>query len=259
MAAGVYFNLVKTDYDRALEEFNLAKTELHNDADLLSDIALVQMRQGDFDEALENYSKAAEVDPLNPSIHADRSLCLSFVRQFQEAEQSINRAIALDPSRSEWYNQKLWLYGSRYGDVARMLPVIQDALNHTDTLDFVSDIWTYIEFLPASSQDSLYSLMGLSSDELFDHFRMECRDRVDTGLYYGTVAHAYYNRGDTALMMAYRDSVRTVLEKDLQANPDDPHRASALGLVLAYSGSCEEAEKWGRHGEELLSVATCHW
>lgn len=259
MAAGIYYNLVQTDYERALEEFNFAKPELHNDADLITGIALVQMRQGDFDDALENYRKAAEVDPLNPSVHADRATCLRFVRMFPEAEQSVDRAISLDPSRSQWYLEKLWGYNSQYGDAVMMLPVIQDALSHVDTLDFIADLWPFLENLPPSSQDSLYVRIGLSSDLLFDRYRKECRDRVDTTTYYATLAQAYYNRGNHTSMAAYLDSVRTTLERQLTANPDDPHRASALGLALAYSDSCEEAEKWGMRGEELLSIAKCHW
>jgi len=259
MAAGIYYNLVKTDYERALEEFNLAKGELHNDADLIADIALVQMRQGDFDQALENYRKAAEVDPLNPATHARRSVCQRFVRQFAEADQSIDRAIALDPARAEWYVHKMWGYISRYGDASRLIPVVQEALEHADTLDVIAQIWPNLERFPSASEDSILSVIGFSSDELFDRYQRECRNRVDTVEYYATLAMGYYDRGDSALMAAYGDSVRTLLAKELKAHPDDAHRASALGLALAYSDACEEAEEWGMRGEEMLSIAKCHW
>jgi len=129
LAAGKYYNLVETDYERALDQFQLARSEMHNDADLLGEIGLVQMRQGRFEESKENNERAAELDPLNPVVHANLANCLRFTRSFDEAEKAVDRAIALDPSRAEWYVQKMEIYASRYGDPERIKEIAAEAVD----------------------------------------------------------------------------------------------------------------------------------
>jgi|GEM_PF-7044578 len=258
MAAGIFFNLTETDYDRAMTELNLAFSELHSDADLVANIAFVHFRQGRFDEADESFSKAAELDPLNPAIHAWRSQFFRFRRMFSEAEQSVDRAISLDPKRPYYYLEKLWGYNSHYGDWNKNREVVREALSHVDTLEFVWTILPSIVSVNGLPLDSLFAGHTLHS-AFFDRFRKEYRQKTDAYLFYQSLAQGYREAGNAALTAVYFDSARMGTEKQLQKVPDNPYLTSGLGIVMAYLGMCEEAVELGIRGKELLSIAKCHW
>ena len=247
-ARGVYYNLVKRDYDRALEEFNMAKSELHNDADLLVDIALVLMRQGKFLEAQEHYRNAINLDPLNALKYMRLSNCLMFTNSWDEAELAINRAVALRP-KNHWIRTfKLELYMNKYGEWEKMEPIVREALANADTLKFISKNFWLLDRLP-----------GLPARALIDRFRIRERDSINLYEHYQNTALAYYVIGDSTMSLLYEDSARVLLEKQLMDNPDQPHRVSNLGLSLARLGECERAVELGKEGKQLLSVDDCHW
>ncbi len=252
MAAGFFYNLTETDYDSAMSELNLANSELHNDADLVTNIALVQWRQGKFDEAGENFRKAAELDPLNPVLHSFRSQFFRFMRNFPEAERSINRAIALDPKRAEFYGEKLAGIASRYGDWNKCREILQEALNQFDTLEFVRTFG-------GASMDSLTGGHIFKNSAFLERFREDSRNRLDLPSYYGSMAYVYREAGNAALTTAYFDSAKNIVEKRLKVVPNDPSLTSALGSILSEIGKCADAVKLGTRGKELLSIAKCHW
>jgi TolB-like protein len=220
-ALGVYYNLVETDYERALKEFNAARSETHNGADLISAIALVQLRQGRFFESQENFRKAVELDPINSNRHWQLGIALMFTRSHSESERSLNRAIALEPNRAQFHEQKLILSVHRYADWEPVSQVIEDALLKTDTLEFLSSAWWVCERLD-----------DLPREAMFERFRTQYRDRMEIDSYYASAINEY---------------------------PDDAFRASDLGEVLAALGECEEAVEMGQRGKEMLSIDDCHW
>jgi tetratricopeptide (TPR) repeat protein len=252
MAAGIFYNLTETDYDSAMTELDRATSELHNDADLVTNIALVEWRQGKFDEADENFRKAVDLDPLNPSVHSWRSQFFRFRRMFADAEQSINRAIALDPKRGDFYVEKLAGYVSRYGDWNKNREVVREALSQIDTLEFVR----------AVGGGTLDSLLGghLLKDGVFiNRYREDSRKKLDAISFYQSLAIMYRDAGNAALTTVYLDSTRSTVEQRLKVVPNDALLSSALGGVLAYLGSCTKAVEFGIRGKELLSIAKCHW
>jgi serine/threonine protein kinase/tetratricopeptide (TPR) repeat protein len=258
MAAGIYYNLTETDYDQAMTELNLAFSELPSDAELVTNIALVQWRQGRFAEATENFRKATELDPLNPAIHSWRSEFFRFRRMFSEAEQSVDRAIALDPKRPYSYLEKLWGYNSRYGDWNKNREVVREALSYVDTLEFVNTILPMVRSLNGLPLDSLFADRRLQYSSFFDRFREKYYSKMNDN-FYAQLACGYGEAGDAALKAVYLDSARVVIEKQLQEVPDNPYRTSALGIVMANLGSCKQAVELGIRGKELLSIAKCHW
>ncbi len=259
MAAGIYYNLVEDNYERALIELNRATLELHNDADLVANIAFVQFRQGKFEEASANFEKAVEFDPLNPAVYASRSEFFRFNRMYAEAEQSINRAIALDPRRADYYIEKVVGLVSRYGDWNRVREIVREALANADTLQFIYLITSLSEYSHGLSVDSLFAGTGVDFKVMVGRIRSEYRSKLAIDLYYCILAGWYSHTGNASLASMYRDSARTSLETRLQSKPDDWQRVSMLSVLLLYMGSCPQAVDMGIRAKELLSIAKCHW
>jgi len=263
MAAGIFYNLTETDYDLAMSELNRAYSELHSDADLLVNIALVQFRQGKFIEASENFDRAADLDPFNSVIHWWRGLFYRFQRMYPEERESIDRAIALDPLRVEYYVEKLMASVSQYGDWNRCREIVDEALKKVDTLDFFTAVSASYGVGSGAalgfSADSLFTDQPLQYSSLLARLQREYRQKMDTYIFFAQLAQLYSYAGDSVLQAVYLDSASLELQKHVKELPDDPHGATALGIILAYLGKCEEAVEYGIRGKELLSIAKCHW
>ncbi len=68
-------------------------------------------------------------------------------------------------------------------------------------------------------------------------------------------ADAHRLMGEPELAHASYDSARAILEKELDAHPDDHRIHSALGFAYAGLGRKEEAIREGKRGVELLPVS----
>jgi tetratricopeptide (TPR) repeat protein len=248
-AMGTFYNLVETDYDRALEEFNMARSEVHSDSRLLGSIALVQFRKGQFEEATENWRRATELDPLNSFSHEFFSRFLTFTRSYEEAEIAANRAIAIDGTSVANYSTKMRIYGSRYGDLSKQVAVAREALRQCDTLEFLANNWWLNRAMPK-----------LAWDSLLVEFKAKYESNRDRIWYFGSVTTAHYMLGDSALYRTYTDSARMVLEQQLDDNPiDAAERKTDLGALYAALGDCDRAIEFGIDGKESLTIDDCHW
>jgi serine/threonine protein kinase/tetratricopeptide (TPR) repeat protein len=263
MAAGVFYNFTETDYDLALAELNRAYSELHGDADLVINIALVQFRQGKFDEADENFRKATDLDPLNPSVYMWHCDFYRFMRKYAEARECIDRALALDSSRVEFYGEKLMTTVSQYGDWAKVKEVFGEALRHSDTTKFYSLMVTALGGAagPAlmTPMDSLFADKPEMRGLLTERFRSSQRQTMDLDMFYLGLAQGYGLTGNSKLRAIYLDSTRIAIQRVLKEVPDHPLKTSVLAGVMAYLGKCDEAVQLGARGKELLSIAKCHW
>lgn len=247
IALGIYYNIVETNYDHALNEFNKAETEINNDPDLLDAIALVQMRQGHFQESAQKFIKAAELDPLNPSRHRSVALPLRFMRSFDESDNALDRAIALDPKSAEFWQDKMNVMLSWQGDKGRLKEIADEALEYCDSAEFLSGEAFLIEQLP---------------DFPWERIMREFRDRFSGWRpfdYYYRLAKLSYFLGDSSLARTYNDSLRIALEKMLSKSPDDWESVSELGAAYSILGDCDRAVEYGRLGLDSLSVDKCHW
>ena len=258
LAAGVYYNLVATNYGEAMTELNRAYSELRGDAELLTNIAVVQLRQGRFQEADDNFRKATDLDPLNPVIYALHSRVFAFRRMYADAEQSIDRAIALDPSHAALYGVKSGYYISWLGNWSKVREVVREALSHADTVALVGSLLDWFETWDFPL-DSLFVGTGLQFGSLLERFREKARDGMETFSFFWSLAEGYRVIGNSNLSAVYLDSTRLELVKLLKIIPDDAHRVSYLGLVNAELGSCEEAVSLGRRAKELQTILECHW
>lgn len=248
IAMGDYYNLVERDYGRALEEFSLAKSELHNDADLLQAISIVQVRQGKFQESAENARKAAELDPLSPIAHASLALPLWFMRSFKEAANALELSITLLPAQPDFWQYKMNLLRSWKGDKELVKATAAEALKHCDTVDFLAVESKVIELFPE-----------LPWEKYVNEFKENFRDKWEQEEYYASLTYMNFELKDTILFRSYADSLKLTLEKKLKNYPNDFDRVSMLGGALALLGECDNAVEYGRKGVEMMTVEGCHW
>jgi TolB-like protein/Tfp pilus assembly protein PilF len=93
IALGVCYYYGQRDYDRALKEFELARSG--QPADASTWIGAIQRRQGKFDEAIRNFELAARLDPRFGGGEVADTLFL--VRRYEEADQLLDRRLTRAP------------------------------------------------------------------------------------------------------------------------------------------------------------------
>lgn len=246
-ALGNYYNLVETDYDRALEEFTKARSETHNDPDLLESIGIVQLRQGEFGSAIGNIRKATELDPLNQSRHAFLAMALGNVRAYDEAMGAADRAISLNPTQPEYWQGKIELLGLWKGDWGLMKETAQKALEKCDSVELLAGLFHLRDHYPEID---------------WRNIMMQYRDKFSSRPpleYYGNMAVMYHYLDDRDQFEVSADTVRKLMEKKIQDNPDDYETISTLGVLYAELGDCDKALEYGKVGVDSLSVEKCHW
>ncbi|PYK05635.1 MAG: hypothetical protein DME67_04730, partial [Verrucomicrobia bacterium] len=87
-ALGQCIYWMEKDYDRALEQFEIASRLSPSSGDTDRLIAAIKRRQGKWEESLEAYERVAKLDPQNPD---------TLLEDYKAAEQLYMQAIALDP------------------------------------------------------------------------------------------------------------------------------------------------------------------
>src|SRR5213596_2392301 len=86
------------DYDKALEQFEIASRLSPSNADTRRLIAAIERRQGKWQAALEAYKQVAKLDPQNPNTARELMYTNSSMRRWPEAARWVEQMRALAPT-----------------------------------------------------------------------------------------------------------------------------------------------------------------
>jgi len=246
-----YYSLL--DFDRALEQFVIARESLLNNSEVLSNIGFCQRRQGKFEQALANMKRACELDPLSNNMNLQLAATFMLLRRYPDAERHYEQGIRLSPDVAFGYFWKAGLYLQWQGDTEKARAVFERASQNVDTS---RDEWIALRSVMLDVLDENYpgALDRLSSyeSEAFDTQFYFIPKALLSGQIYGLM-------GNQQLALAQYESARSILEAKKQEEPEDARFRSSLGIVYAGLGRREDAIQEGELGVELLPVAKDAW
>jgi len=248
MALGWYHYHGYLDYDRALEQFAIARKSQPNNSKILEGIGYVQRRQGKFEQALANIKRASELDPLSNVLAISLAGTFMHLRKYPEAERYYERIISLAPDQPTPYYFKAQLYLSWKGSTQKARAVLEEALQNiksTRDADIVN-LLVNIDVFEGNYQEALDRL-SLKSEDIDDQFNFISKARRHALIY------RYMNKKELA--KKYYDDARSILESKIQERPEDARFHSALGIAYAGLGRKEDALREGKLGVELLPVS----
>ena len=250
VARGKYHQL-RGDYEGALEQYERARRQQPGNKDLMTAIATIQRRQGNLDQAVYFLDRAARLDPRDYNTQYELALTQLFHHQYPAAERAFDRTHALVPDWWVPYLFKSILFMSWRGSLAEAQAVMQEAAAHIgrDTLVF--------ELLNAGAW-ATFRFMDEDFQRVLEDFSLASAE-VDSASTYLAKAELYGRRANPALATAFYDSARVVLERLVQAVPDDPYYRSWLGIAYAGSGHPEDALREGRQATTLLPAEEDVW
>jgi serine/threonine-protein kinase len=244
-AMGELYYRANLDYERALEEFSIARGILPGSADLLHTTASTLRRSGKWEEAVALYQEAASLDPLRPRTFRARGETLALLRRYAEAEQELRRAQQLAPDQRQPYVSLSSLYARWEGSTEESRSVLNEAeaIGLTDIQ--LSWEWLYLEWLDGDHDAAFERLVTM--DERFG---------VDsiTGRRSLSYAEVHELRGDLKSAEAYYEAARIQLERIVQRNPEDQVAGCRLAVALAGLERRAEAIAAGERALALLPV-----
>jgi TolB-like protein/Flp pilus assembly protein TadD len=98
LALGQSIYWTEHDYDRALDEFQIAARLAPNNGDVPRLIAAIKRRQGKWDQALEAYERVTRIDPQNPNAIREVLFTNTALRHWPEAARWGERMRSLAPA-----------------------------------------------------------------------------------------------------------------------------------------------------------------
>src|SRR6185369_12647394 len=86
------------DYDRALEQFEIASRLAPSNGDIARLIAAIKRRQGKWEQSLEEYERVARLDPQNPNTVRELIFINTAMRRWPEAALWAGRMRTMAPA-----------------------------------------------------------------------------------------------------------------------------------------------------------------
>jgi len=245
LALGYSYYYGDRDYERALNEFEIAKRDLPNEADAYSAIAAIQRRQGKWAESNANFEKSASLDPKNATVLFNFGINYMAQRDFETADKLLDRAIAADPRSFAAHGMKSALAIAWKGDVGfaeKQLAFVPPGFD-PDGLVTSARIWVLT--LQRKFAEALQVVQQFRGETLMIPERGPCPKPFLEGI-------LYLRLGDKEKGQAALEQARIVAERLVRDAPDDPGRHAQLGAVLAGLGKKEDAVNEGKKAVELL-------
>jgi len=245
MHLGNYYYYVHKDYDQALEEFAIAERGLPNDTRIFESTSYIWRRQGKFKESINPLKKALELSPQDAGIALNLAITYAALREYKEAEDYYNRSIFLAPDQAEAYAWKAMNYWMWEGDAAKARATLEEIPLKNNL--FAIYFWVWQEILERNYQAALERLSSalIDSFELSDIFVPKAQ----------LEGHIYRLMNKPELAHTSFDSARIILEREVEARPDDARLHSSLGIVYAGLGRKEEAIREGKLAVKLYPVS----
>jgi len=246
LAMGYVHYYTRRDYDAALVEFERARRDLPNNAEVNVAIANIQRRRGQWQLALSGYERAETLDPRNPQWPTLIGDTLVILRRNAEADAAYDRALGVDPGNATATVDKVFsrvLAGDMHGaaEILSSLPRDADPDGYATSARFV------IAWLARDADGALSALIG-APDSIEAPWTPS---RVPTAL---LRAQALELKGDDASAQQAYAAARDELTLRLQTEPDDPATISLLGLAQAGLHDADAALKAGQRAVELLPL-----
>src|SRR5712691_7650644 len=241
LALGFYHYYCERDYQRALDEFAIARKSLPNSADVYLAIGAIQRRQGKWAESTANMEKAASLSPKDSFLLMNLADNYHAADDFENADRLFDRAIEAAPNSVSARAGKAMLAVELKGDLSE----IDKQLAHirpgagSDAEGMVGR--AYLLMLQRKFHDAVAVLKQLPGDARSDEKPKEYLD----GALYTLVNDKEHAR--SAFQRA-----RSILEKAIQEGSDDASRHMMLGMVLAGLGEKNAAIAEGKRAMALL-------
>jgi len=248
-ALGMYYYHCELDYDRALEQFDIALREQPNNAEIIANVGFVQRRKGMWEETLSSLQRASKLDPRRDLYYYEIGETFVDLGRYDEAEWYLDKTQELNPDEPAPLIWKVFLTVLRNGDTKRARALIEESKwgGETTTESYAGLVYHWLDVFDRDYDHALAGLRACTFDAQDEHFMYLPRTQM--------LADVYWFAGNSVNARLYADSARVQLEESIAENPADSRLYSALGLSLAVLGKKVEAIRAAQKAVEMMPVS----
>jgi TolB-like protein/Flp pilus assembly protein TadD len=244
LALGLTHLWLDRDAERALAEIALAEEELPNNQGVLEARAYVYELEGRFQDAIQEYRKVLKWSPRDPGIYTYLALIQWVTRDYDAGEASADQAISLAPDQL-WPNLakvlNVWGRSGATGETGAIL----EALPQENEWVIWARYWQLM------FGDRYSEAIGILNETEVEWIRVKMWARPKPLL----EAMAYMAMGQTDTAARLFEEAERILEREVEAYPNDPRYHSSLGLAYAGLGRAGPAIREGERAVALLPIS----
>jgi serine/threonine-protein kinase len=232
------------DYERALEQFDIASRLAPSNGDIGRLIAAIKRRQGKWEQSLEEYERVARLDPQNPNTVRELIFTNTAMRRWPEAARWVEQLRAMAPASIVAKIQSGYVDFWWKGDTALLKSFLNQVPPGVDPDGGVTAVRWDVAMLDRDYAAARHAIDASSAKEL----SYTGEGSTPRSFFEGSIALA---QGDIAAAQKYFQDAQPVFENAVKEAPLSAIRHANLGWLYAFMGRKEDAIREGRRAVEL--------
>jgi TolB-like protein/Tfp pilus assembly protein PilF len=232
------------DYNKALEQFEIAARLSPSNADTRRLIAAILRRQGKWREALDAYERVAKLDPQNPNTARELMYTNTSMRRWPEAARWAEQMRVLAPTSLVAKIQSGYIQFQWKGDTHLLKSILDNIPAGIDPDGSVTAAQWDVAMLQRDYQSAERSLETSSANEVSYSIAGLTPKIFLQGC-------TYLANGDNARAQMAFEQARSAFEGAVKEAPESAERHASLGWLYALMGRKDDAIREGKRAVEL--------
>jgi TolB-like protein/Tfp pilus assembly protein PilF len=232
------------DYERALEQFDIATRLSPSDGDIVRLIAAIKRRQGKWKQALEEYERVAKLDPQNPNTVRELIFTNTAMRRWPAAARWVEQLRAMAPASIIAKIQTGYVEFWWKGDTGLLKSLLNQVPPGIDPDGSVTSVRWDVAMLDRDYAAARRAIDASSAKEL----SYTGESSTPRTFFEGCIALA---QGDVPAAQKYFQNAQPVFENAVKEAPSSAIRHANLGWFYAFMGRKDDAIREGRRAVEL--------
>src|SRR3989440_292690 len=244
LALGQCIYWMDQDYERALEQFDIAARLSPSNGDIGRLIAAIKRRQGKWEESLKEYERVARLDPQNPNTVRELIFTNTAMRRWPEAARWVEQLRAMAPASIVAKIQSGYVDFWSKGDTALLKSFLNQVPSGVDPDGGVTSVRWEVAMLDRDYAAARRAIDASSAKEL----SYTAEAATPRSFFEGSIALA---QGDIMGAQKYFQDAQPGFENAVKVAPLSAIRHANLGWLYAFMGRKEDAIREGRRAVEL--------
>ncbi len=232
------------DYERALEQFDVAARLSPSDGDIARLIAAIKRRQGKWEQALKEYERVAKLDPQNPNTVRELIFTNTAMRRWPDAARWVEQLRAMAPASIVAKIQRGYVEFWWKGDTGLLKSLLDQVPPGVDPDGGVTSVRWEVAMLDRDYAAARRTIDASTAEDL----SYTGEGSTPRSFFEGSIALA---QGDIAGAQKYFQDAQPVFEDAVKEAPLSAIRHANLGWLYAFMGRKEDAIREGRRAVEL--------
>ncbi|HZS17480.1 MAG TPA: tetratricopeptide repeat protein [Candidatus Udaeobacter sp.] len=244
LALGQCIYWMEQDYDRALEQFDIAARLSPSNGDIVRLIAAIKRRQGKWEQALQEYERVAKLDPQNPNTIRELIFTNTAMRRWPEGARWVEQLREMAPTSIVAKIQRGYVEFWWKGTTGLLRSLVDQVPPNVDPDGGVTAVRWEVAMLDRDYAEAKRVIDASTAKE----FSYTGEGSTPRSFFEGSIALA---RGDLAGAQKHFEEAQPAFENAVIEAPSSAIRHANLGWLYAFMGRKEDAIREGRRAVEL--------